>query len=140
MSERTYLARKESALTVLVRNIEQVSAGTVAGINCSIHHASICNKNKRKGENLGSSMMRTNVSKVVMYLVKIVIMNGIKSRVFLDTGSDNGYVSLTVINQIRISQKIVQRSIEMLVNTSNRRIKVFELTLKSVDGKLKTLT
>ena len=28
----------------------------------------------------------------------------------------------------------------MLVNTSNRRIKVFELTLKSVDGKLKTLT
>ena len=105
MSERTYLARKESALTVLVRNIEQVSAETVAGIKCSINHASICNKNKRKGENLGSSMMRTKVSKVVMYLV-IVIINGIKYRVFLDTGSDNGYVSLTLINQIRIFQKI----------------------------------
>lgn len=69
-----------------------MSAGTVAGIKCSIHHASICSKNKRKGENLGSSMMRTKVSKAVMYLVTIVIMNGIKYRVFLDTGSDNGYV------------------------------------------------
>lgn len=61
-------------------------------------------------------MMRTKVSKVVMYLVTIVIMNGIKYRVFLDTGSDNGYVWLTVINQIRTSQKI--DSAEIYLNAS----------------------
>ena len=61
MGERSYLVAKESALTVLERDIEQVSAAAVAAIKCGgKHHASICDKNKRKDENLDSSIMHAH--------------------------------------------------------------------------------
>lgn len=80
------------------------------------HYTSICNKDKRKGKNTSSSVLCTEVSKALVYPVAIVIVNCIKCRALLDISSSSVYVSLALINQIKIALKrMKQKSIEMLI-------------------------
>ena len=94
------------------------------------HHMSICNKDGREDENLGSSMLCSRVRKAVVCPAVLVTVNGIKCWALLDTGPSSVYVSASLINWIRIAPKPTgQRSIEMLV-----------WSMKSVDGKFKIPT
>ena len=69
------------------------------------HYTSICNKDKRKGKNAGSSVLCTEVSKALVYPVAVVIVNWIKRRALLNIGSSSVYVLLALINQIKIALK-----------------------------------
>ena len=82
-------------------------------------YTSICNKDKRKGKNTSSSVLCTEVSKALVYPVAIVIVNCIKCRALLDISSSSVYVSLALINQIKIALKrMKQKSIEILIGSS----------------------
>ena len=61
-------------------------------------HISISDKGRRKGKNLGVSMLCTKVSKALVYPVDFDIRNRIKCRVVLDIDLGSDYVPSSLIS------------------------------------------
>ena len=82
-------------------------------------------------------MCQTNGNDVV-YPVVVVEIEGVKCRALLDTGSGSSFASSTLLNTI--GRKTVRqefKSIEMMFQTTTRKIDVYEVEVADVEGKFK---
>ena len=74
----------------------------------------------------------------VVYPVVVVEIEGVKCRALLDTGSGSSFASSTLLNTI--GRKPVRqefKSIEMMFQTTTRKIDVYEVDVADVEGKFK---
>jgi hypothetical protein len=74
----------------------------------------------------------------VVYPVVVVEIEGVKCRALLDTGSGSSFASSTLLNTI--GKKPVRqefKSIEMMFQTTTRKIDVYEVEIADVEGKFK---
>ncbi|XP_028405809.1 uncharacterized protein LOC114528390 [Dendronephthya gigantea] len=97
------------------------------------HHTSICDK-----LNANQKLLCQPSGKDVVYPVVVVEMGGLKCRALLDTGSGSSFASSTLLNAIGkkpIRQEF--KSIEMMLQTTTRKIDVYEVEIAAVDGNFK---
>ncbi|XP_028404087.1 uncharacterized protein LOC114526759 [Dendronephthya gigantea] len=97
------------------------------------HHTSICDK-----LNANQKLLCQPNGKDVVYPVVVVEIGGLKCRALLDTGSGSSFASSTLLNAIGkkpIRQEF--KSIEMMLQTTTRKIDVYEVEIAAVDGNFK---
>jgi len=72
----------------------------------------------------------------VVYPVVVVEVNGIKCRALLDTGAGSSYASSAILEHLgnRTLHKEFKR-IEMMLGSANKVIRVYCVTIDSLDGK-----
>eukprot|EP00794_Sanderia_malayensis_P013528 gene13528-biopygen10795 len=104
--------------------------------NCQIcqkrHHTSICDK-KQKEPGMTST---SENEKHVIHPVVVVLVEGIKCRALLDTGSSSNYLSSTLVELInKTPVRKDRKTIETLLGTSDKDINVYEVEISSVTKK-----
>ena len=100
------------------------------------HHTSICVKKPERDQ-----LLVTTGECGVIYPVVVVLVDGIKCRALLDTGSGSSYASATLIENL--SKKPVRtehKQIEMMVCSTTQKINSYEATISSVDEKFTMTT
>ena len=93
------------------------------------HHTSICVKKPERDQ-----LLVTTGECAVVYPVVVVLVDGIKCRAILDTGSGSSYASASLIE--RLNKKPVRtehKQIEMMVCSTTQKIDSYEVTISSVD-------
>ena len=69
----------------------------------------------------------------IIYLVVVVLINGIKCRALLDSGTGSSYISSTIANLIR--QPPIGKEtkwIRMTMNSTSGNIEIYEATTKNL--------
>ena len=96
------------------------------------HHTSICDQGMQQIM-LATS---TEVAKeTVTYPVVVVKVNGIKCRALLDTGAGSSYASSTLVDLIgKKPLRVEHKRIEMMMNSVNKKIKVYDLSIANLTG------
>ena len=65
----------------------------------------------------------------------IVKVNGIKSRALLDTVAGSAYALETLVEKINIKRSRTEyRNIEMMIRTTTRNIKIYQVEVSDVEG------
>ena len=78
--------------------------------------------------------MLTSETRHVTYPVVVVKVNGVKCRALLDTGAGSSYASATLINRIGVSaSRVEQRQIEMMMDTTMRKIQIYNLKISNCE-------
>ncbi|KAK3730340.1 hypothetical protein QZH41_011251 [Actinostola sp. cb2023] len=102
----------------------------------SKHHTSICDK-----EPTPQRMMLATGEGTVIYPVVVVLVEGIKCRALLDTGAGSSYASAALLQHInKRPVRTEHKRIDMMMCSTTQRIDVYDLTVKSVDGKFELAT
>jgi len=102
----------------------------------SKHHTSICDK-----EPTPQRMMLATGEGTVIYPVVVVLVEGIKCRALLDTGAGSSYASAALLQHInKRPVRTEHKRIDMMMCSTTQRINVYDLTVKSVDGKFELAT
>ena len=72
----------------------------------------------------------------VIYLVVLVEVNGFKCCTLLDTGAGSSYASSALLDHLGIRlMRQELKSIEMMLQSVNKVIGVYDLTINSLNGK-----
>ena len=96
------------------------------------HHTSICDKKA-----IISNSYSTSENNVIHPTV-LLLVNGIKCRALLDTGAGSSYASATLIEDIHSKPKRTEvKRIEMMLQTSTRKVEIFDIEISSLDGRFK---
>ena len=100
------------------------------------HHTSICVKKPERDQ-----LLVTTGECAVVYSVVVVLVDGIKCRALLDTGSASSYASATLIENLNKKPvRTEHKQIEMMVCSTTQKINSYEATISSVDEKFTMTT
>lgn len=92
------------------------------------HHTSICDKKPEQ-------MMVANGKGSVTYPVVVVEIGGIKCRALLDTGAGSSYASAALLDRMgKQPARKEFRRIEMMMQTTNKEIEIYEVAIKNLSG------
>ncbi|XP_028405750.1 uncharacterized protein LOC114528320 [Dendronephthya gigantea] len=93
------------------------------------HHTSICNKGTEQ-------MMVASVKGEVIYPVVVVLVDEIKVRALLDTGSGSSYASAALIDRLsKRPTRTDHKQIDMMMCSTVQKIEVYNVNVSSVTGK-----
>ena len=93
------------------------------------HHTSICNKGTEQ-------MMVASVKGEVIYPVVVVLVDGIKVRALLDTGSGSSYASAALIDRLsKRPTRTEHKRIDMMMCSTTQKIEVYNVNVSSITGK-----
>ena len=92
------------------------------------HHTSLCEKEPEQ------IFVATGKGSVI-YPVVVVEAEGVKCRALLDTGAGSSYASEALLDRLKKRpQRKEYKRIEMMMETTDRMIEVYDLTIKNVKG------
>ena len=102
--------------------------------NCNgRHHTSICDKTKKADEK--TPVMCSPSSGSVIFPIAVVMVNGIKCRALIDTGSGSSYVSSRIVDLMKIKpSRRESKTIEMLMHTASTKVEIYEVEVTSTSG------
>ena len=108
--------------------------------NCQLcghrHHTSICDK-----QHSNNQMMLATGEGSVIYPVVVVVVDGIKCRALLDTGSGSSYASAALVARLNKRPFHVEhRQIEMMLCSTVQKVQSYSVKVGSVDGKFEMTT
>ena len=105
------------------------------------HHTSICDQATQTTNGRFLTAQDKSSPGQVIYPVVLVDVNGFKCRALLDTGAGSSYASSAILDHLglRPVRKEFKR-IEMMLGSVNKVIGVYNVTIKSLNGKFRLET
>lgn len=103
------------------------------------HHTSICDNRSshNKASQPSQTMLATGVQGIV-YPVVVVKVNGTTCRALLDTGAGSSYISSKLVDILKIKPVTREyRRIDMMMASTNQRIDIYSVEVKSLRGDFK---
>ena len=74
----------------------------------------------------------------MVYPVVVVKVNGITCRALLDTGAGSSYISSRLVDILKIKPVTREyRQIDMMMASTNKRIDIYSVEVKSLRGEFK---
>eukprot|EP00795_Rhopilema_esculentum_P008005 gene8005-13914_t len=97
------------------------------------HHTSICDQEQQQ---VLIANEQYHANEAVTYPVVVASENGVKCRALLDTGAGSSYASKTLLDLIKIKPvRKKTRRIDMMMQSVNQRIEVYNVNIASIDEK-----
>ncbi len=100
------------------------------------HHTSICDKRPASDQMLVAAGKSS-----VIYPVVVVLVDGIKCRALLDSGSGSSYASSSLVEKLKKRPaRTEHKHIEMMICSTTQKVRSYEVKISSIDQKFEMTT